>query len=392
VIVPDDSTKPFSASHMTFSFHAAARLSAACFILMQAGCNSDGGIDRVVDPAVATSLTSNTIGTLTAGAGFGVQPPSVTVKDQRGAVMPGVAVTFVVSGGDGTVTGGSTATNSAGVAAPVSWVLGATPGMNTLTASVATLPSITFAAIGLENPPVPCVQVIHGYEFGGTVTGALNSDDCLSDAVFSDLYSATLSDAGAFLFKVSATFDAVLYLHTAQIFNAGFIAYNDDESHTSTNPAIKAFLPRGPYVLAVSSVKWGDTGTYSLSSSTTSPDITDCEEVYSTRGVSLTQHIQTTDCLRASGPFYADQLIVYLEAGQTVNLSMVSAELDSFVEILREDPATGARTVVASNDNETSDTKDAGLSYTTTTAANYVIRASTAVGGQTGTYTLGIHR
>jgi len=388
-------TKHFTAVHATFPIHAAARVSAAVFLLIQAGCNSDSGVDRVVDPvvdpAVATIMASNTSATLVATAGFGVQPPSVIVKDQRGAGMEGVAVTFVVSAGGGTVQGGSATTNSAGIAGVVSWVLGATPGVNTLTASVAGLPSVTFTATGLVIPPPPCTSDVLAYEFGTTATGALNSEDCLSDGVYTDSYSTTLSGGGAYVFKVSATFDTYLYLGITAIFNGGLVAYNDNESSATTNSAIKALLPPGTFTLAVTSAKWGDTGTYSLSSAIASSDVTGCEQVFTIRSISLSQNIQTTDCLRTSGPSYADEFYLYLESRQPVNVTMASMALDSFLEVFLEDPTTGVRTLVASNDNDTDGTKDAKLVFSPATTANYVIRASTAVNGQTGGYTLGIY-
>jgi hypothetical protein len=305
--------------------------------------------------------------------------------------MGGVAVTFVVSTGGGTVAGGSTTTNDDGIASVVSWVLGATPGVNTLTASVAGLPSVAITAIGKASPPPQCISELVAHEFGTTTSGSLGGEDCLSDAVYTDVYSSRLSETGAYLFKVSATFDAYLYLGIAQNFNGGILAYNNDESNATTNSAIKALLPPGAYVLAVTSLNWYETGTYSLSSATASSDITGCEKVYTTRGVSLTQQVQTTDCLRTNGPVYADEFFLYLDGRPYVTVSMASTAVDSFLEVFVEDPTTGIRTLVASNDNDTNETKDSRLVFSPATTANYVIRASTAVNGQTGGYTLGIY-
>lgn len=65
-----------------------------------------------------------------------VTKPSVTVTS-NGAPAPGVTVTFTVSTGGGSVTGGTAVTDANGVATVGSWTLGATPGLNTLMASVA---------------------------------------------------------------------------------------------------------------------------------------------------------------------------------------------------------------------------------------------------------------
>lgn len=382
--------EPFSVTHVAFSFRVAARLSPALFILAQAGCSSDGGlplVEPVIEPAVATSLAA--IGSVTLSANIGAAvSPSVIVKDQRGAGMGGVAVTFAVASGGGSVAGASATTNSAGIATVGSWILGEVPGLNALTASAAGLPSVTFEATGTVKP---CSPVVVTFEFGTTTNGTLGPEDCLSDAVFTDFYSTTPSGAGAYLFKLSATFDAYLYLGTSNFFNDfnGLIADNNNESSATTNSAIKALLPAGSYVVAATSWNWYGTGAYSLSSVTSSSDVSGCEQVYIVPGVSTLQNIQTTDCVRTDGPAYADQFFVYLKAGQFLTLSMASTAVDSFLELYFVDPTTGGRRPVAFNDNvDTSGTKDARLVYNPTTAGYYVILARTALNGETGAYTL----
>ena len=61
-------------------------------------------------------------------------PPAVQVRDATGAPQAGIAVTFSVSGGGGTLGGGSAVTDANGVAAVGSWTL--TGGVNSLTATV----------------------------------------------------------------------------------------------------------------------------------------------------------------------------------------------------------------------------------------------------------------
>ncbi len=346
------------------------------------------------EPAVATSLAAVTSATLSdhlAGAAVSVTP-AVRVTDQRGAWMSGVTVTFAVASGGGSVTGGSATTNSAGVATVGSWILGATPGPNTLMASVTGLPSVTFTATGIVNTS-PCFPLVMTHALGTTTTGALAPTDCMSDGVFIDQYSTTLGGVNAYLFRQSATFDTYLYLGTSSpgIMNGGVIAENDDESSGMTNSAIKALLPAGSYVLGASSWEWGVTGAYSLSSGATSTEVTGCEEVFIVRGVATAQNIQSNDCLRTNGPVYGDEFSIYLKAGESLTLSMASTAVDSFLELVFGDPTTGGRTVVAFNDNvDASGTKDARLVYTPATAGYYKIVASTALNGQTGGYTLTI--
>ena len=71
--------------------------------------------------------------------------PAVRVRDAHANVLPNVAVTFAVAGGGGSVTGANALTNTDGVGRVGSWTLG-TAGLNTLTATVAGLPAVTFSA------------------------------------------------------------------------------------------------------------------------------------------------------------------------------------------------------------------------------------------------------
>ena len=72
--------------------------------------------------------------------------PSVTVLDNLSAPAQGVTVTFTVASGNGKVTGATVQTNAQGVAAVGSWELGDL-GDNTLVATVAGLPPVSFTAV-----------------------------------------------------------------------------------------------------------------------------------------------------------------------------------------------------------------------------------------------------
>ena len=81
--------------------------------------------------------------------------PAVRVTDSFDNAVSGFAITFSVASGGGTVTAGTTTTNSAGIAAVGSWTLGTTAGPNTLTATGAGLTpaSVTFTSTGLPGAP-----------------------------------------------------------------------------------------------------------------------------------------------------------------------------------------------------------------------------------------------
>jgi hypothetical protein len=82
--------------------------------------------------------------------------PAVRVVDTANIGVPGYTVSFTVSGGGGSVTGGDAVTNINGYASVASWVLGPNAGPNTLTATAGTLQGspVVFTATGIAAPPV----------------------------------------------------------------------------------------------------------------------------------------------------------------------------------------------------------------------------------------------
>ena len=85
---------------------------------------------------VATSIQKNAGDNQTAAGNtaFAVKP-SVKVLDETGAGMAGVTVTFTVTGGSGSITGGSTTTNASGIATVGSWLAGPIGGVHKLRAT-----------------------------------------------------------------------------------------------------------------------------------------------------------------------------------------------------------------------------------------------------------------
>ena len=83
--------------------------------------------------------------------------PSVKVTDQFGNAVSGVAVTFAVTAGGGSVTGGNQVTNAGGIATVGSWTLGSSAGANGMSAT----------ATGLTGSPL-------GFTATGTAAAAAN--------------------------------------------------------------------------------------------------------------------------------------------------------------------------------------------------------------------------
>jgi hypothetical protein len=90
-------------------------------------------------------------------------PPAIRVTTSAGAAVSGVAVTFAVASGGGSVTGASQTTGTDGVATVGSWTVGDALGANTLTASITatgvTGNPATFAATSQLGPFNPTGNV-----------------------------------------------------------------------------------------------------------------------------------------------------------------------------------------------------------------------------------------
>ena len=86
-------------------------------------------------------------------------PPVVRVRDQYSNSIPGVSVTFTVTGGGGSVVPtGPVATDANGRARVTSWTLGTGAGTNTLRASATGLTAVTFTATGVAQTNVSPTQ------------------------------------------------------------------------------------------------------------------------------------------------------------------------------------------------------------------------------------------
>jgi adhesin/invasin len=79
--------------------------------------------------------------------------PSIKVTDSNNNPVPGIAVTFAVTGGGGNITGANQVTNASGIATVGSWQLGTAAGTNTMTATAPGLAGspVLFTATGLAG-------------------------------------------------------------------------------------------------------------------------------------------------------------------------------------------------------------------------------------------------
>jgi cysteine peptidase C11 family protein len=156
------------------------RYSVAAFSLTAAFCISVQGCGSGTEPHKPTPAVATTISVVggdgqTARINSAVAvAPSVVVKDQNGAPMAGVSVTFAVSAGGGALAGTSQTTNASGVATAGAWTLGKTPGANSLsaTASGGANPSTQISATA--RPPLWTVMVYMAADNTLAVYGLVN--------------------------------------------------------------------------------------------------------------------------------------------------------------------------------------------------------------------------
>lgn len=331
----------------------------------------------------AASLAGNAGDNQTVSAGSAVPvPPSVLVKDANGNVKSGVSVSFAVVSGGGSITGASAVTNAAGVASVGSWTLGNSVGVNSLSATVAGIPPVTFLAAAISN----LCNLRSAHTFGTSTDGKLSPEDCrFSDGSFVDFYTTSVPQTGSYFFRQSAGFDTYLLLATPE---GTTIGENDDEVETGTNSGIKALLPAGNYLIAPGTFAAGVTGDYTISSATAPTEVANCQRVFVVRNIQTAQNLATSDCNLADAPatpIYSDKYVIFLNAGASITISMTSGTLDSFLQLVRLDGL-----VVAENDNIDATTKDSRITFTVTQTNYYAIFTRSVPTTAVGAYTLTI--
>ena len=131
-----------------------------------------GSFDVVL--GASANIAATTSMSQTATVSTTVTAPGVRVRDANNDPVSGVNVTFTLTAGGGSISPASpatVATDANGNASLSSWTLGATPGVNTVTAAVSGLTGspVTFNATGTAAPPT---QLVITAQPAGAVSGA----------------------------------------------------------------------------------------------------------------------------------------------------------------------------------------------------------------------------
>lgn len=130
-------------------------------MLAAAGCMESTGPQADNGGRNEPQITAVSPTTLSGEAGFALaEPVRVKVTDGAGAPMANETVNFEVTGGGGSVNPATATTDATGIASTV-WLLGPTPGSNTLRASRGTS-TVSLTAIGADGLGAAIVRVSGG--------------------------------------------------------------------------------------------------------------------------------------------------------------------------------------------------------------------------------------
>lgn len=127
-------------------------------------------ISAVAGPVSSATIHAGNNQTAPVGSALPVAP-AVRVTDGSSNPIADVAVTFAVTAGGGSITGGTAVTNADGVAAVTQWLLGTTIGPNSLSAAVQGIASpVAFTATAVIGPAT-VITMIEGDNQNTTIGG-----------------------------------------------------------------------------------------------------------------------------------------------------------------------------------------------------------------------------
>lgn len=316
------------------------------------------------------------------------QPATFQVEDQFGNHVPGATVSFQASH-DGTADPSQTTSDTQGQAS-TTWTLGPGNAVQTLTATVGSASPATVQAESYD----PCLEV-ESFSVGSQVLGSLTSESCQQqvgqEIWFLDRYTFNLVGAAAVHLNLNANFqDLRLYLDDADFI---YGIRDDDGTIVSFRAFLDVTTPSwGPapgsgkrYLARVASAK-GGVGSYTFSGTTLGGQIENCERWVSTKSLSTSQNLASTDCVLGEDPdaWYYDWIGIYLDQGQGVELTQTSTQIDAWIDV------TDGEWNVVAFDNDGGTGTNARLQFTAESSGFYYILPSSGVALQEGAYSFTI--
>ncbi len=146
--------------------------------------------------------------------------PSVLLADQFGNVVANQTATFAIASGGGSVTGATQISNSSGTATVGGWTLGTTPGVNTLTASSGSAPTVTFTATG--------TAAFNASQYSGNYSGTWTNTT----------FSSTGTTSATVSVNTAASTMSIVFAVTGQVLGQGGVNTTQGGSYTNNGASV----------------------------------------------------------------------------------------------------------------------------------------------------------
>ncbi|HEX2779054.1 MAG TPA: Ig-like domain-containing protein [Gemmatimonadaceae bacterium] len=316
----------------------------------------------------------------------------VSVLDRYNNPVPNVTVSFAPSAGSA-----SPASMLSGLdgQAATTWTLGSTGGAQSMTVSAGSA-QVSFSATAIAVNTDPCA-VKGSLAVGSTVAGDLSQSQCAfgSNGRKIDLWSLSLNGSTPLDIRLVAdnarSFDTYMTMYRGQYSGqTDIIAENDDNGYFDvlTNSGIHLLGGTGQFLVGAGQFS-PTSGGYQLSASSWNGLLNACDVVYAVSGTNTNQTLDNNDCTRGTtAARWADRVLVYLHAGETMTVGMSSSQFDAQVEL--DASVGGVMQTVASDDNSGGGT-NARLTYTAPASDMYWVYLTSPHDNSGGAYNLTIN-
>jgi hypothetical protein len=259
-----------------------------------------------------------------------VQQPVVQLLDDAGVgIATATPVTASVVSGNGAIVAGTSAVTGADGRATFSTLtLGAVDGKIGAVSLRFTAANISSAE---QSVTLTCGSL--PLTFGTAVSGSLRAGDCkLGGGLLYKSYGITIPTSATVL-EVSedATMHPAAWLQSPLEPNGFYWGFG---SPTQQHVNYKAFIAPGAGQAAASHWSVGETGSYSMTVSQASADLTNCEGALLLNSFVSAQQLGVTDCKDDAG-FYYDSYGIGLQPGVSVTAT-VSAAYAAFVGVWQD--------------------------------------------------------
>lgn len=314
-------------------------------------------------PRTATTVTAFSAPNQNGITGSAVaEAPTVRVNDQTGAALAGVTVTFAVTSGGGTIATTTATTGANGQASSGTWTLGAVPGQNTVTATVAGIAPVQFNAAAAARTATTV-----------TAQSATTQTAAAGTAVAAPPSVRVNDQTGAPMAGVPVTFAVT---SGGGVLVGGNATTNANGIATVTSWTLGAAAGTNTVTATVAGlapVTFTATATGAADPCTTAANYT--------LGTTVNGSLATTDCRLGSGE-YLDFYSVNFPSAQAVAFNMSSTAVDAWLELY---DANG--NPLAFNDDRDGSTSNAQLNVFAP-SGNYFVAGTSFNANELGAYTL----